>query len=144
MSVGNGNSKKLKIVLVPKSKENNSIQEIIDVPHPRTGKMVKFLTVKLSEGKRELFELNQYKDPSSSWFIEDMVKSDGTFYVGNKFDPLFSLLYYFSLHADEKFRVLDQMIENVNPDVITESFVNDKQIEKISDVLERGGIVAYK
>ena len=93
------------------SKEN--IMKIIGLRHPRTGRVVPFL----SQGDGDdvqIFEIQIMRaaeDKHSSWFLGDQVQEDGSLYMCSKIDPLFLVLPYLT-KASQKFCPRDQIVDD--------------------------------
>ncbi|XP_078483307.1 ribonuclease H2 subunit B [Ciona intestinalis] len=142
------NSSKI-FVLPEKCMSDGRNCSIITLLHPRTQEKTKFL-ISSDENKTELFELNQYTDDFSSWFInEQTVKSDGTVYIVTPLDPLFMCLPALCTNAREKFVPLDQLFSTENGEgvlskVYEHSVANVKQLDNICDSKSCVDFFAYR
>lgn len=101
------------IVFIPNNEQKLSTDnnfELFKLIHPSSG-ILSFFCIR----NNELYELKQLSNENErSWFIENNVKEEGSFYCISPFDPLFILINVFEKMKDKKdfFQQLDIILYN--------------------------------
>jgi len=99
------------VVFIPNNeqKQDNNF-ELFKLIHPSSG-ILSFFCIR----NNELYELKQLSNENErSWFFENNVKEEGSFYCISPFDPLFILINVFEKMEDKKdfFQQLDIILYN--------------------------------
>ncbi|KAF2073341.1 hypothetical protein CYY_005359 [Polysphondylium violaceum] len=69
---------------------------IISLPHPKTNTLCRYITL-----NKQLLELSKFHNKPSSWFIDNSVRYDGSFYVTTPIDPLYLIIPFLEKMAKQ-------------------------------------------
>ncbi|CAH2099662.1 unnamed protein product [Euphydryas editha] len=126
------------ILLAKESLLSNSSFSIITLPHPAHGGPAKYC---LDDTNHKIYEIVTFKEPYRSWFVEDSVKSDGSFLMTTSIDPLFLVLPRLREQCSNRAIPLEDLLSEKGFDKIIDYVVN---LDKIADLKGPADLKAYK
>ena len=114
---------------------------LIKLPHPKGGIPVMFL----QGGDAEIYELqNAAPRKHASWFINQRVSSDPSFYMASRVDPRFLVLPYLE-KAGSKFSPLDQIVTVADSCArISLDKASTWGLDGLCDIKDLGDMILYR
>ncbi|XP_026484475.1 ribonuclease H2 subunit B [Vanessa tameamea] len=126
------------ILLAKESLLNNSNFNIITLPHPAHGDPTKYC---LDDVNHKMYEIVTFSEPYRSWFLEDTVKSDGSFLMMTPINPLFLVLPRLREQCSNRAIPLEDLLAEKGFDKIIDFIVN---LDTIADLKGPADLKAYK
>ena len=85
----------------PDTPVDNGVRRFITLPHPRTNTPARYML-----HNKHVYELQMAKPPEGrgSWFLGDIVKSEGNIQLVSAIDPIFLLVPLLMQHATKRVR----------------------------------------
>ena len=83
----------------------------VNLPRPKDGQLQHFF---YDEDNLALYEMVKFSEKYRSWFIDDLLCSDGHFTMLTKVDPLFIFLPHVMKNSKQNFRPLDDICQEFN------------------------------
>lgn len=111
---------------------------IITLPHPIQGKSAKYC---LDSVNNKIYEITTFDEPHRSWFIGEMVKSDGSIQMVTPINPLFLVLPRLKEQCSNRAVPLEDLLSEKGYDKIL-NFVSN--LDTIGDLKGPPDLKAYK
>jgi len=115
-------------------------KQLCELRHPRTNKSASYICTSDS-----VHEVNYFRPKTSCWFLDELIRSDGTLLVATPIDPLFLALPYL-FHASQstngkKFMLLEQTLVDEDFEAVEKRFLSvftstdvSSQLQHVADV----------
>ncbi|XP_046653132.1 ribonuclease H2 subunit B-like [Daphnia pulicaria] len=131
------------VMIVPDGMLNDNQRGIVvgKLRNPKTGTGTLYA---FSHNNTKLYEMNQFDENKRSWFIDNSVQSDGSFFLTTTIDPLFVIIPY--LQKAKHTSPIDQLlVDEEYTDTGKLSLCSKKEdLEKIADCKQSGTFQAWK
>lgn len=127
--------------LLPEKDGTENKLTVIKLKHPRTGHLALFA---LNSVEKKIFEIVQFSEEHSSWFIQDTVEKDGSLFLMTPADPLFFILPY--ICQESKYCQLEDVLVDENNLDVKQLLMccTKKDLENVADFKDAMGIDVYR
>nr|SVE74961.1 EOG090X017X [Daphnia dolichocephala] len=121
--------------------ENHKGIVVVNLRNPKTELATLYA---FSHNNTKIYEINQFDEPKRSWFLDNSVQSNGSFFLTTSIDPLFLILPY--LYKAKHTSPIDQLLvdeEYAETRKLT-SCSTRQELEKVADCKQAGSFQAWK
>ena len=117
----------------------SSSPSLVKLRHPGTGQAALFL---VDSEVKVIKEVTTYKEDNRSWFVDEVIESDGKVFLATSFDPLLILLPFLS-DPEAKLTPLDQLVEDAEFPAVKKIAGSPEMTKRLSKIADSKGSDAF-